>query len=1116
VRAVGLRVLLVCTVALLLAAPALALPAFPGAEGAGANSIGGRDANLTVYQVTNLNDSGTGSLRAACEASGPRVVVFRVAGYIVLNDPIHIYNPYLTIAGQTAPGGGVCLKIASSWGDNHGNMFCIHTHDVIIRYLRLRPGQGGITNGDGASAGMAAWMCDDSTHDVYNVIFDHCSLSWANDKLISAWVMNTRTPPAIRDITIQRCLLSEGMAPSSCGACIGSDVTQGGDLDIHHNLWISNGWRDPLVGDFTNRVVSNLAYNWWWYGTAVQNAAGGGATSYIDWIDNRFVDGPETRTAGREDHDMCVDSTGNYSIYMSGNIGPGDTSPPADQYSKLKWVMKRGSPPVSYKRSPWQEEPTAGVVITQDAWDSLETILLPDAGASKKLNDNGQLVDARDSYDTHLVDEYNSDSGHKQNWNETPPWPTYSSGTPYTDSDSDGMADTWETARFGNLSRNGKGDYDGDGYLDLEEFLNASDPLASAPPVADFSGSPTSGTIPLTVNFTDSSTNTPTSWSWAFGDGGTSTAQNPSHQYTASDYYTVSLTATNAQGQDTETKTDYITANTTIFSDDFESNFDKWTDGGTTDWDRATAQKHAGSYSAHAGSSDNDLISDNINISGYSSITIELWYRDDDIDDADDIYLQLYDGSAYDNMFELGNSTEDTWNYYTTTIYNSGGDAQYFISNFRIKFEGTSIDSGENLWIDDVKIGGVSTSPPSPPVANFTANPTSGTIPLTVYFTDSSTNTPTSWSWTFGDSGTSTAQNPSHQYTSSGSYTVTLTATNAGGSDGETKTNYITASTQPAPVANFSGSPTSGTVPLTVNFTDSSTNTPTSWSWSFGDSGTSTAQNPSHQYTAAGNYTVTLTATNAGGSDGETKTNYITVTVPAPVANFSGTPTSGLKNLAVSFTDSSTNSPTSWSWNFGDSGTSTAQNPSHTYTAFGKYIVTLTATNAGGSDDEIKTNYIAVSDYYPATSWTQTGMCGTTVSGTVSNVQSSDNSYLQLRAGASPWHTGGRFTIDTPLTPSQVSKITVQIEKKTSRTDATGNLDLTLRIAPNWTTYTDVWSAAAFGTSDAWIPDYSTTAVSTYMDSNGVVTLDFGGGCSLTSQSTWDLYLDTVRLKLDP
>jgi PKD repeat protein len=171
----------------------------------------------------------------------------------------------------------------------------------------------------------------------------------------------------------------------------------------------------------------------------------------------------------------------------------------------------------------------------------------------------------------------------------------------------------------------------------------------------------------------------------------------------------------------------------------------------------------------------------------------------------------------------------------------------------------------------------------NPPVAAFSGTPVSGDYPLNVVFTDLSSNTPTSWSWTFGDGGTATAQNPSHTYTAAGTYTVSLTATNGDGSDTETKTAYINV-TEPAtptpPVAAFTGTPVSGDYPLNVTFADQSSNAPTSWSWTFGDGGTSTAQNPSHTYTAAGTYTVALTATNTYGSDTETKTGYITVTEP--------------------------------------------------------------------------------------------------------------------------------------------------------------------------------------------------------------------------------------------
>lgn len=165
----------------------------------------------------------------------------------------------------------------------------------------------------------------------------------------------------------------------------------------------------------------------------------------------------------------------------------------------------------------------------------------------------------------------------------------------------------------------------------------------------------------------------------------------------------------------------------------------------------------------------------------------------------------------------------------------------------------------------------------------FAANTTSGCAPLNVSFTDQSTGPINSWSWNFGDGGTSTSQNPSHSYSAAGSYTVSLTVTSATCNDVETKTSYITVSA--TPVAQFVGTPTSGNSPLTVNFTDQSTGGATSWSWNFGDGGTSIAQNPSHQYTAAGTYTVTLTATNACGSDQEVKTNYITVSsTPVNVA----------------------------------------------------------------------------------------------------------------------------------------------------------------------------------------------------------------------------------------
>ncbi len=167
----------------------------------------------------------------------------------------------------------------------------------------------------------------------------------------------------------------------------------------------------------------------------------------------------------------------------------------------------------------------------------------------------------------------------------------------------------------------------------------------------------------------------------------------------------------------------------------------------------------------------------------------------------------------------------------------------------------------------------------SAPTANFTATPTSGQVPLSVSFSDSSSGGPSFWAWDFGDGTSSTVQSPTHSYTSAGTYTVTLVVNNGYGSDSLVRNDYITVTNlPPAPVADFSGTPTFGIAPLAVSFTDSSTNAPTSWSWTFGDGGSSsTAQNPSHTYNAVNNYTVALTATNAGGNNTMTKTNYVAV-----------------------------------------------------------------------------------------------------------------------------------------------------------------------------------------------------------------------------------------------
>jgi PKD repeat protein len=255
--------------------------------------------------------------------------------------------------------------------------------------------------------------------------------------------------------------------------------------------------------------------------------------------------------------------------------------------------------------------------------------------------------------------------------------------------------------------------------------------------------------------------------------------------------------------------------------------------------------------------------------------------------------------------------------------------------------------------------------PVSKPVAQFTANMTSGIAPLVVKFTDQSTGSPTSWAWDFTNDGIidSTSQNPIYTYISPGTYTVNFTAINSGGSDSEIKTSYIAVSISP-PVAQFTANTTSGIAPLVIKFTDQSTGSPTSWAWDFTNDGTvdRTTKNPQWTYTSPGVYTVKLTVANEGGSDSKIKTNYIIVRQAPPVAQFTSNITSGILPLNVQFTDLSTGSPTSWSWDFNNDGLidSITRNPVHTYLSPGNYTVLHSATNSGGIDTEIKTAYIVV------------------------------------------------------------------------------------------------------------------------------------------------------------
>jgi gliding motility-associated-like protein len=249
--------------------------------------------------------------------------------------------------------------------------------------------------------------------------------------------------------------------------------------------------------------------------------------------------------------------------------------------------------------------------------------------------------------------------------------------------------------------------------------------------------------------------------------------------------------------------------------------------------------------------------------------------------------------------------------------------------------------------------------------ANFTATPTSGCAPLVVHFTDSSTNNPTQWKWDLGNGTVSFLQNPSVTYFNPGQYTIKLVVTNSAGADSITKTQYINVYAQPT--VQFTSSVNSGCFPLPVQFTDQSTagnGTIDLWQWDFGDGFSSALQHPTHTYTAAGNYNVTLRVRNSNGCITTlSKAQYIQISSGVK-ADFSNTiPNNCSFPVTINFKNLSTGTGTlTYKWLFGDGSVSTQMDPSYTYTALGTYTVKLIVTNANGCTDTItKANTIVVS-----------------------------------------------------------------------------------------------------------------------------------------------------------
>ena len=460
------RALLIAFVALMfaggLACAAASIPSFPGAEGAGAVTRGGRGGR--VIEVTTLADRGPGSFRAAVEAAGPRVVVFRISGLITLETPVAINHPYLTIAGQTASGDGICIRGATT---------TINAPEVIIRHLRFR--HGNLTMRDDAL---------NAVHSPGRIIIDHCSFSWGLDENVSIYRYMKPGPDGtaqklpIENVTIQWSMSSEALDLNNhaFGATWG-----GRNVSFHHNLFASNTARNPSIGwgdhvDFRNNVVFNWRH---------RTIDGGDSTSMINIVANTFKAGPAAQEGALQHRIARPEVFRNFNErtepgrwHVTGNDVVGYPHISADNWAGGVQFGKgpNGTDAQALLAQGRAAPPVPAEPITQHTAPAAWDLVLAGAGATMPRRDPvderiiGEVRSGRPTYGNGIIRTPADVGG----------WPDYRSIPAPVDTDHDGMPDAWELRHGfdpGNPA-DGVGDPDKDGYTSLEEFLNGTDPRA--------------------------------------------------------------------------------------------------------------------------------------------------------------------------------------------------------------------------------------------------------------------------------------------------------------------------------------------------------------------------------------------------------------------------------------------------------------------------------------------------------------------------------------------------------------------------------------------------------------------------------------------------------------
>jgi pectate lyase len=447
----------------------VSIPAFPGAAGHGANTPGGRGGR--VIRVSNLNDSGEGSFRAALQEkpaypNEPRIIIFDVCGTIEAEygSTINVIYPFVTIAGQTAPGDGITLK---------GAELSVGTHDVIIRGMRFRPGNEGYPrncNGpDGIKVSNYLGLGD-----IYNVIIDHCSVSFGLDENVSTW-QNTNTDGQISNVTFQWNIISEGLEEcSSMGMLIGDRCK---NISIHSNLFAHNSLRNPLIqSDTRTEFINNVIYNWKDGSTSVMNSNRVDVPSFADIIGNYYILGPDYKHHEKPDPawmsfwEIDVGTVGRplhpgSRVFIKGNRGP---NRPDDSFNE--WSLVKGDR-THFKAGDRVAATTTYPVIIETAENAFQNV----------LNFAGATVPRRDATDVRVIESVNNLSGSiLREFNDIGGYPVYLSNCePPLDSDGDGIPDWFEDAyalnRYvpdGNSTELSDSFTGVEGYTNIEVYLN--------------------------------------------------------------------------------------------------------------------------------------------------------------------------------------------------------------------------------------------------------------------------------------------------------------------------------------------------------------------------------------------------------------------------------------------------------------------------------------------------------------------------------------------------------------------------------------------------------------------------------------------------------------------